>query len=386
MRIALVSETWSPDINGVAHTLKQIGNELHHRGHALQLIRPRPADGSGSRADGMEAELQVRGMSVPGYREVRLGMPATRAILRLWGEQRPDVVYLATQGPLGWSAQRAAHRLSIPVVGGWHTNFDHYCADYGIAWLTPLVRQRLRTFHNRCAATLVPTRQQANNLGNQGIDRLRVMARGIDGECFSPEKRDPALRQSWGADAHGPVALHVGRLAPEKNLDQLRETFHTMLAARPDLTLVIVGDGPGRQALQKALPEAHFTGFIDLQSLTRHYASADIFVFPSLSETWGNVVLEAMASGLAVVAYRHAAGDELIDNDVNGVSLATDDAEGFREAAAQLCLEPARYVRLGRAARTHALAYRWSAITDDFLATLEFARESRHETTSAYHV
>ncbi|SFU29535.1 glycosyltransferase family 4 protein [Halomonas korlensis] len=386
MRIALVSETWSPDINGVAHTLKQISNELRNRGHALQLIRPRPADGSHARADGMQAELQVRGISAPRYREVRFGMPGTRAISRLWREQRPDVIYLATQGPLGWSAQRAAHRLSIPVVGGWHTNFDHYCADYGLTWLTPLVRQRLRTFHNRCAATLVPTHQQANSLSDQGIDHLRVMARGIDGECFSPEKRDPALRQRWGVGAHEPVALHVGRLAPEKNLDQLRETFQTMLAARPDLRLIIVGDGPGRQALQKALPEAHFTGFINPQSLTRHYASADIFVFPSLSETWGNVVLEAMASGLAVVAYRHAAGDELIDNDVNGVSLATDDAEGFREAAAQLCLEPARYARLGRAARTRALSYRWSAITDDFLATLEFARESRHETTSPYHV
>ncbi|MBS9402641.1 glycosyltransferase family 1 protein [Halomonas sp. TRM85114] len=386
MRIALVSETWSPDINGVAHTLKQIDNELRSRGHALQLIRPRPADGSYSRADGMDAELQVRGMSVPSYRQVRFGIPDTRAIVRLWREQRPDVVYLATQGPLGWSAQRAAQRLSIPVVGGWHTNFDHYCTDYGLAWLTPLVMQRLRTFHNRCAATLVPTRQQANRLSDQGFDNLRIMARGIDGECFSPVKRDPALRQWWGADAHGPVALHVGRLAPEKNLDQLRETFHAMLAARPDLTLVVVGDGPGRQALQKALPEAYFTGFIDLESLTRHYASADIFVFPSLSETWGNVVLEAMASGLAVVTYRHAAGDELIDNDLTGVSLPTDDTAGFRDAAANLCLHSARYARLGRAARTRALTYRWSAITDDFIATLEFARESRHETTSTCRV
>ncbi len=386
MRIALVSETWVPDINGVAHTLKQIGSELRNRGHALQLIRPRPADGSRLRADDMEAELQVHGMSMPSYREVRFGMPATRAIIRLWREQRPDAVYLATQGPLGWSAQRAARRLSIPVVGGWHTNFDHYCADYGLPWLTPLVRQRLRTFHNHCAATLVPTHQQANSLSDQGVNNLRIMARGIDGECFSPAKRDPDLRRRWGADAHGTVALHVGRLAPEKNLDQLRDTFHAMLAARPDLALVIVGDGPGRQALQKALPEAHFTGFIDAESLTRHYASADIFIFPSLSETWGNVVLEAMASGLAVVAYRQAAGEELIDNDVNGVSLATDDAVGFRDASANLCLEPARYARLGRAARTRALAYRWSAITDDFLATLEFARESRHETTRSCRV
>ncbi|GHE19615.1 glycosyltransferase family 4 protein [Halomonas urumqiensis] len=390
MRICLVSETWSPDINGVAHTLGHLAVELRARGCRLQLIRPQPARSPGesppdtatrpTRTAGMEAELQVRPVAVPGYREVRIGMPATRRITRLWREQRPDVIYLATQGPLGWSALRAARRMAIPVVTGWHTNFDHYCRDYGVAWLAPFVTRRLRTFHNRGAATLVPTHQQATELGAKGFENLRVMARGIEGERYSPAFRDTALRRQWGADEHRPVALYVGRLAAEKNLTLLRDTLLAMQAARPDLVLVVVGDGPGRRALQQALPSAHFTGFIDRQDLIRHYASADLFIFPSLSETWGNVVLEAMASGLAVVAFRHAAGAELIDHDSHGLCLPVDDPDGFRDAAVTLCQQPARYARLGRAARQRALHYTWPAITDDFVSALVHARENANET------
>lgn len=261
------------------------------------------------------------------------------------------------------------------MLSGWHTNFDHYCRDYGVAWLAPLVTRRLRHFHNRCEATLVPTHRQASALTGKGFKRVGVMARGIDGEHFVPDHRDTALRQTWGSGEHRPVALYVGRLAPEKNLDLLRDTFTAMRAARPDMGLVVVGDGPGREDLQNALPEAHFTGFIDRQSLARHYASADLFLFPSVSETWGNVVLEAMASGLAVVAFRHAAGSELIEDDVNGVSLAVGDDAGFCEAAVTLCQQPARYGRLGRAARATALHYRWPSIADDFLSALSLARE-----------
>ncbi|MDR9440115.1 MAG: glycosyltransferase, partial [Halomonas sp.] len=220
-------------------------------------------------------------------------------------------------------------------------------------------------------------------LAGQGFARVRVMARGIDGERFSPAHRDPGLRASWGSDTHRPVALYVGRLAVEKNLDLLRETFTAMQAARPDLSLVVVGDGPGRAALQRALPQAHFTGFIDRDELVRYYASADLFVFPSTSETWGNVVLEAMASGLAVVAFRHAAGTELIEDDRNGVSLPVGDEAGFQEAATALSQQPARYARLGRAARERALTYRWSAIADTFLATLAQPREHHDEAASA---
>ncbi|MGM0703282.1 MAG: glycosyltransferase family 4 protein [Pseudomonadota bacterium] len=381
MRICLVSETWAPDINGVAHTLGHLADELHGRGIELQLVRPRPPQTTRlQRASGMQTELQVRGVPLPGYREVRIGLPAPRRLQRLWRKQRPDVVYLATQGPLGWSARRIARRLGIPVVAGWHTNFDHYCHDYGLPWLAPTLLRALRRFHNGCAATLVPTQAQAQTLSDQGFSRLAVMNRGIDGERFSPAHRDPQLRTQWGVDAHTPVALHVGRLASEKNLPLLEESFRALLEARPDMALVIVGDGPARARLETALPDAHFTGFVPREALSRYYASADLFVFPSLSETWGNVVLEAMASGLAVIAYRHAAAAELITPEYQGLLVTPGDATAFREAAVTLCQQPARSARLGRAARQRALEYRWPAIADIFLAVLDHVRESAHET------
>ncbi|MCE8053446.1 glycosyltransferase family 1 protein [Halomonas daqingensis] len=382
MRICLVSETWAPEINGVAHTLMQLSRELRERGMALQLIRPQPANGSASEpTPGMQAELQVRGMAIPGYRAVRIGLPAGRRIQHLWQKQRPDVVYLATQGPLGWSARRVAKRLGIPLVAGWHTNFDHYCVDYGAPWLAPLLIRGLRHFHNGCQTTLVPTRQQADDLSRQGFERLEVMGRGIDQERFSPELRCARLRRSWGVDEHSPVVLHVGRLAAEKNLTLLRETLHVMRNTRPDMAQVVVGDGPARRSLEKALPEVHFTGFISPEALARHYASADIFLFPSLSETWGNVVPEAMASGLAVVAYRHAAAAELIDSGVNGVTVPAGNTEAFRDAAVALCQQPARYAQMGRAAQLRSQVCRWPAIADKFLSVLEQALEIDHETT-----
>ncbi|MGE4532206.1 glycosyltransferase family 4 protein [Halomonas sp.] len=376
MRLCVVSETWAPEINGVAHTLGQLSEALTARGHRLQLIRPRPL--IPARAAGLEQELQLPGLGVPGYPQVRLGLPAGRRIARLWQASRPDVVYLATQGPLGWSAQRVARRLGLPTVAGWHTNFDHYCRDYGVAWLAPLVERRLRTFHNRSAATLVPTRALADRLAARGFRGLGTMARGIDAERFSPDHRDEALRRELGADPHTPIALYVGRLAPEKNLDLLRDTCLAMRAARPDLRLVIVGDGPSRRALVRSLPDAHFPGFVTPGDLPRYYASADLFLFPSLSETWGNVLPEAMASGLAAIAFAHAAGAELIDHGHDGLALPPGDVDAFREAAVALCQAPARWARLGRAARQRALGLGWSAIADTFIATLEDARERCH--------
>ncbi|WP_163577663.1 glycosyltransferase family 4 protein [Halomonas faecis] len=381
MRICLVSETWAPDINGVAHTLGHLADELHGRGVELQLVRPGPSQGVRfQRAAGMQAELHVRGVSLPGYREVRIGLPAPRRLQSLWQRQRPDAVYLATQGPLGWSARRIARRHDIPVVAGWHTNFDHYCHDYGLPWLEPVLLSALRRFHNGCAATLVPTHAQVQSLHGQGFQRLAVMGRGIDGERFSPAHRDSRLRTQWGVDDHTPVALYVGRLAWEKNLTLLEETFRALLEARPDMALVIVGDGPARARLETALPDAHFTGFVSREALPRYYASADLFVFPSLSETWGNVVLEAMASGLAVIAYRHAAAAELIGHDHHGLAIIPGDETSFRDAAVALSQQPARFARLGRAARQRALEYRWPAITDAFLAVIDHVRERDHET------
>ncbi|KPQ25161.1 MAG: Glycosyltransferase [Halomonas sp. HL-48] len=378
MRLCIVSETWAPEINGVAHTLSRLSRELAHYRVDIDVVRPKPAC-PGPVPEAL-AELQVPSWSVPGYREVHLGFCRPATLRKFWQANRPDVIYLATQGPLGWSARQAARRLGIPLVAGWHTNFDHYCNDYGVPWLAAATRRYLRHFHNGCALTLVPTHLQARQLRQQGIKDVKVMSRGIDGEGFSPAHRDPALRRAWGVNDHQPVALYVGRLAAEKNLTLLQETYHAMRNVRPDMAHVIVGDGPARAQLESALPDAHFTGFIDPEALARHYASADLFIFPSLSETWGNVVNEAMASGLAVVAFHHAASAELIKSGYNGVTVPIDDPAAFCQAAVTLCQRPADYAKYSRLARLRALEQSWAGIAQQFIDHLEQAQEAYHAT------
>ncbi|WFE70624.1 glycosyltransferase family 1 protein [Halomonas sp. M1] len=384
MRLCIVSETWSPDVNGVAHTLGRLCRELKRQGVTVDVIRPKPS--IAGKASKVTSELQVQRLALPGYAEVQVGLCTPAKIRRFWHKQRPDAVYLATQGPLGWAARQAARRLKIALVAGWHTNFDHYCYDYGVPWLSAVTRRYLGYFHNGCALTLVPTHQQAKALQQQGIHDVNVLSRGIDGEHFSPAHRDSRLRRQWGVTDHQPVALYVGRLAPEKNLALLQETLHAMRNVCPDMAQVIVGDGPGRAQLQKALPEAHFTGFVDKSTLARHYASADMFVFPSLSETWGNVVSEAMASGLAVVAYQHAASAELIQSGHNGITVTPDDTAAFSQAAIELCQHPADYARLGRVARLRVLEQSWSGIAEQFTRYLHQAQENHHASTSACRI
>ncbi|MGO2393064.1 MAG: glycosyltransferase family 4 protein [Halomonas sp.] len=384
MRLCIVSETWSPDINGVAHTLSRLSCELNRQGVPVDVIRPRPrVAGNTTR---INHELQVSRVALPGYTDVQVGLATPAALRRFWRTHRPDVIYLATQGPLGWAARQAAKRLNIPLVAGWHTNFDHYCKDYGVTWLASTALRYLRYFHNGCASTLVPTHAQAAALTHQGIRGVHVLSRGLDGERFSPAYRDTQLRKRWGVSEHQPVALYVGRLAVEKNLTLLQESFHAMREVRPDMAQVIVGDGPARAQLQRALPDVHFTGFINLEALARHYASADLFIFPSLSETWGNVVGEAMASGLAVMAYDHAASAELISSGRNGVTVTAGDSAAFRRAAVDLCQHPADYARLGRVARLRALEQSWSGITEQFLRYLHQAQEAHHAPASACRI
>ena len=384
MRLCIVSETWSPDINGVAHTLSRISYELGQQGVLVDVIRPRPR--LAAHTTGVNRELQVQRLALPGYADVQVGLVTPATLRRFWRQHRPDVIYLATQGPLGWAARQAARRLNIPLVAGWHTNFDHYCEDYGVNWLASSTRRYLRYFHNGCALTLVPTYLQAKALQQQGIRDTHVLSRGLDGERFSPAHRDHELRQQWGVNEHQPVALYVGRLAAEKNLTLLQESFQAMREVRPDIAQVIVGDGPGRATLEKALPDAHFTGFVGQEALARHYASADLFIFPSLSETWGNVVAEAMASGLAVVAYDHAASAELINSGYNGITVPAGDSAAFQQAAVALCQHPADYARLGRVARLRALEQSWAGIAEQFLRYLHQALEAHHAPASACRI
>lgn len=357
-----MTETYPPDVNGVSTTLGRLVDSLRERGHRVVITCPR-----GSRPRDLEEGSEVPGLSMPFYREVRVGLPRKRAFLEEWGEDPPDLVHVATEGPLGSSALAAAEALSLPVTSSLHTNFHTYARSYRVGWLTAPVMRYLRRFHNRTATTFIPTRQQATELAPMGFERLEVLGRGVDTHLFHPRRRDPSLRRAWGVGDGTPVLLYVGRLAAEKNLDLLVAAVKRAREIDPATVAVIVGDGPERVRLERALPEAVFAGVRRGKDLARHYASADGFVFPSRTETFGNVLLEAMASGLTCLSFDYAAGRLLIEPGVSGWLAPLDDEPRFLDLVpALLTADGARRER----ARQTACRHGWGEVIDAFESRL----------------
>ncbi|WP_028614634.1 glycosyltransferase family 4 protein [Halopseudomonas pelagia] len=381
-RFALVTETFAPQINGVANTLGQLVEGLLARHHVLQLVRPaQPGEAIGASALGAFSELRVRGIPIPGYPELQWGLPATNNLRRLWRRERPDAIYLATEGPLGWSALKLARRMGIPVISGFHTNFQQYSDHYGLGLFHRPMMAYLRWFHNHTQLTLTAGPGQQRALLRAGMRNLAQLGRGVDCERFHPAHRDSALREHWRAAENDLVLLHVGRLAAEKNLSLLVQAWqqlqrhHTPGSAQ--LHLIIVGDGPSRQELQRQLPDATFTGALTGQALSQAYASADIFLFPSVTETFGNVVTEAMASGLAVCAFDLAAAHQHIRDRFSGC-LATEGYESLFIDNLDWLISDAegrRSIRLH--ARHHACQLGWDAVIQRFEGYLLKAAEGQ---------
>lgn len=370
LRIALVTETWAPEVNGVAMTLRRMVDGLIRRGHRVQLIRPRQAANEQALHGGELEELLSQAWKLPRYDGLRFGLPARSALVRAWTRQRPDLVHVATEGPLGWTAVSAAVKLRLPVTSDFHTNFDHYSAHYGVGWLRQPVSAYLRRFHNRTAETYVPTREMAAALAAQGYRKLEVIARGVDTALYSPARRSGALRRSWGLEEGGLAVVSVGRLAPEKNLPLTLRAFDAIRARRPDARLVMVGDGPLREQIAREHPAVVLAGMRGGEDLAAHYASADLFLFPSLSETFGNVTLEAMASGVCPVAYDYAAAAEVIVDGDNGLSAPCGNEATFIDKALRAAGDDGLRRRLGARARVSAEGLDWETINDQFAAAL----------------
>jgi glycosyltransferase involved in cell wall biosynthesis len=362
LRVALVTETYPPEVNGVAGTVARVVAGMVARGHQLQLVRLRQHAHDLAHAGPQLQEVLMRGMPIPGYPQLRMGAPAVARLRALWRLQRPDVVHLATEGPLGWSALRAARQLGLPTSSDFRTNFQAYAGHYGMCLLSRPIHAYLRHFHNHTGCTMVPTTALRDTLAAGGLRRLEVVARGVDLDRFQPSQRSQALRHSWGADDGTTVALCVGRLAPEKNLGTVVAAFAAMQQVQPKAKLVFVGDGPARAEMQARCPGAHFAGQQLGSSLSAHYASADIFIFPSMTETFGNVTLEAMASGLPVLAYHHAAAAAAIDSGVNGVLVPLGQAGEFVRCAAHLARHTAAAREMGRRARMSAARWAWPQV------------------------
>lgn len=368
MRVAVVTETYPPEVNGVALTVDRLVRGLQDRNHDVQLVRPRQARFDGFTpvaAAGDDASKQLvltRGLPIPRYPHLRMGLPSKRALLSLWTRQRPDIVHIATEGPLGWSALQAARKLKLPISSDFRTNFHAYSRHYGIGWLQKPIAAYLRKFHNLAHCTMVPTPGLQGDLAALGFERLLVVARGVETQRFSPTCRSLTLRANWGALPGDPVVLSVGRLAAEKNLQLLVQAYHAMHKVNPRTKLVVVGDGPAQEALRNTCPQAVLAGARSGHELAQFYASADVFLFPSLTETYGNVTPEAMASGLAVLAFNYAAASELINHGSNGLLVPFGDEAAFVRRAADLAANPALLARLRAGARDSTLALDWGRI------------------------
>ena len=374
LRLAVVTETYAPDLNGVATSLVQLVDGLLERRHQLQLIRPssdlRLAQPTIARNNGDFEELLLPSIPVPTYPGQKMGWPALGALHRLWSRRRPDVIHIATEGPLGWAALQVGRLLKIPICTDFRTNFHTYSRHYGLGWLRRPILDYLRHFHNSAHCTLVPTIALRRGLSDQGFHNLRVVARGVDTERFSPRHRDPVQRSLWGAGDGTLVLLYVGRLAAEKNLDTLRRSFEAIRARHADVRLVLVGHGPLAEDLRQRWPEAILAGPRSGLELSTHYASADLFLFPSLTETYGNVTAEALASGLPAVAFANGAADLLIRNGVNGARVEPLENGAFVTAALELAALQAELPRLGREARRGALELGWGRVVERFEAEM----------------
>lgn len=362
MRYAIVTETYPPEVNGVALTVQGLENGLRARGHEVGLVRPRQTSDTVALAH----EILVRGAPLPRYPGLRFGLPATRRLTAAWREATPDAIYVATEGPLGWSALRAAKRLGIPAATGFHTRFDEYMRNYGAAFLQQTALRWMRRFHNKGDATLVPTRELAGFLQSQGFDNVVRLPRAVDTVLFDPGKRDEALRESWGVGRDGLAVIYLGRIAAEKNLDLAVRAFRELQKTQPQARFIWVGDGPSREKLAQEHPDFVFCGVQRGADVARHFASGDLFVFPSHSETFGNVTLEAMASGLPTVAFDYGAAREYLRDGLHGAAIRDGDDDGFVQACVRLANDGEARRAMGAAARQAVAALRPEQVAADF--------------------
>ncbi|MBP1465279.1 glycosyltransferase family 1 protein [Candidatus Chloroploca sp. M-50] len=360
MRISLMCETFLPDVNGVTTTLCRLLEYLQHRGHEVLLLAPHDAPSTYAGAQ----IIPLNGMPLPMYPEVKLTppQPGLSAHLRRF---RPDLLHLVGPAVAGVMVPFVAQNLNLPLVGSYHTDFGAYSRHYGLGFFQAGVNRWLRWIHNRCRVTLCPSTHTIKTLRQSGFRRLRLWGRGVDTEQFHPRLRSSAWREAVGCQPGESLLLYVGRVAAEKRVDLLPEALRGLDKVR----LVVVGDGPFRSELERradGLP-IHFTGYLKGQELATAYASADAFVFPSDTDTFGQVIQEAMASGLPVVGARSGGTLDLVRDHQTGYLFAPGVASDLRVRLRSLIANPEQRLAMGHAGRAAAEQRSWPHVLDELL-------------------
>jgi glycosyltransferase involved in cell wall biosynthesis len=366
VRVALVTENFLPKLDGVTRTLAMLLEHLERRGDRVLVLGPgtAPKHYAGARI------VRAPGVPLPFYPELRLLFPRPE-FERVLNRFRPDIVHVVDPMALGAASIRWAQRLRAPLLASYHTNLSDYCTHFRLGMLAGPVWAYRRMLHNQCDATLCPSPSTMLQLHRRGFSQLGVWGRGVDAQLFDPARRSPAWRRCVAGSDTRPIVLYVGRLSHEKNLDALACAFSSLRGK--DAHLVIVGDGPARERLAHALSgrPVTFTGYLRGEELATAYASADVFAFPSLTETFGQVALEAMASGLPVVAFDAEGVCDLVSDDRTGYLIPPGDVAGFAGALRALVAAPELRWRLGMCARLSAERCAWSEVMDGLVRIYE---------------
>jgi phosphatidylinositol alpha 1,6-mannosyltransferase len=382
VRIAYVTESFPPDVNGVAHTAVRVCEHLQGRGHQPLVIAPEPARGIPLPDRGFDFPvIRVRSVGLPMYPGLRVGVPGPNVHEAIAGH-RPDVVHVHGPFVLGACGAAAAQRLGVPVVAVYATDLPAYARAYhtgpvgeGIAW------HRLRKIHNAVSRTLSPCTATAADLRLHGIERVQVWARGVDCRRFDPAKRSRQLRHQFAPDGELIVG-YVGRLAAEKRVDLLAG-----IAALPGVRLVIVGSGPAEAAVRRAVPGALYLGQRSGEDLAQIYASLDVFVHAGPHDTFGQTLQEAAASGLPVIAPAAGGPLDLVRDGVTGFLVPPNDGAALAAAVARLAASPAQRTAQGQAGRAMVLGRTWPAMCDElighYLDVLDRAPSAEHTAVAA---
>ncbi|MEM0896601.1 MAG: glycosyltransferase family 1 protein [Verrucomicrobiota bacterium] len=377
MRFTIITDTYPPEVNGVAMTLNRLADGLVQLGHDVEVVHPKRDGESDSISGSGVRSFLVPGFPVPKYPELRMGFPQGLQLAARWKEARPDAIYVATEGLLGNSAVGAARSMKIPIVSGYHTNFAQYMGCYRVPMLEKITMHYLKAMHNRTFCTMAPTEEMAGELRAEGFENVKVMGRGVDANLFSPDKRDESLRGKWGAGPDDVVAICVGRIAPEKNLPLAIDAFLAERKGSPGMKFVLVGSGPEEEELAERYgDDVIWAGVQRGEDLARHYASADLFLFPSLTETYGNVLVEAMASGLVALGFRYAAAEMHVFDGENGFTVDCDNVDGFAPKLREVLAMRASWPEIQAAARAKATELSWEAVFRRFEEQLTLAAAS----------
>ncbi|WP_441964132.1 glycosyltransferase family 4 protein [Mycolicibacterium houstonense] len=364
MRVAIVAESFLPNVNGVTNSVLRVIEHLRRTGHEVLVIAPDTPRGEAPAErvhDGVRVH-RVPSRMFPKVTSLPLGVPRPRMVNVLRGFD-PDVVHLASPALLGWGGVHAARHLGVPTVAVFQTDVAGFAESYGVGMLSRASWAWTRRLHSKADRTLAPSTSAMENLEAHRIPRVFKWARGVDITGFAPSARDEQLRTSWSPDGK-PIVGFVGRLAPEKHVERL-----AVLAGRDDLQLVVVGDGVDRAKLETVLPSAIFTGELRGEALAAAYASMDVFVHPGEHETFCQAVQEAMASGLPVIAPDAGGPRDLVAPYRTGLLLAVDEFEAALPASVEhLIAERSRY---SVAARRSVLGRTWPAICDELIGHYE---------------